>query len=128
MEAFNLMKVQFPVFILAKDCAEITCFESIQELQRQLEEIDVQNEEYLAWDKVGNPVKLSVQKPLWLKLEMVEDSSQPSLRDSLQKYAATLGIKLDILGENQPDFVKIYGEFQKHGDEKASLMRRLFGR
>lgn len=113
-----MINVQFPIFILAKDCGEVTCFESIQELQRQLEEIDVQNEEYLAWDKVGNSVKLSVQKPLWLKLERVEDSLQPSLMDSLQKYAATLGIKLDLSEDNQLDFVEIYSEFQKRGGKK----------
>ena len=45
------MSVNFPVFVLAKDCGEVSRFNSIEEMQRQLEEIDVENGEYAAWDR-----------------------------------------------------------------------------
>jgi hypothetical protein len=62
--------VTFPVYVLAKDCGEVTEYSSRDAMQSYLEAIDVENEEYEAWDFEGRVVKLIVadHKPEWLNL------------------------------------------------------------
>lgn len=69
------MKAEFPIFILAKDCGDILKFDSIGEMERELEEIDIENNEYDASGKNSTPVSLRVQESGWLKIEV---SSRPS--------------------------------------------------
>ena len=93
------MSVNFPIFVLAKDCGEVSRFNSIEEMQRQLEEIDVENDEYTAWDRTGTPLKMSVQKPVWLRIEPeILKPHQSQLRDALIQYAATLGVEVKLEG------------------------------
>jgi hypothetical protein len=54
------MQMHFPLFVRAKDCGEIARFNSVHELQFQVEKIDIENEEYEAWDKDGLPVELKL--------------------------------------------------------------------
>jgi hypothetical protein len=44
--------------VLAKDCGEIHRYDSIPELIRNLEAIDIENGEYEAWDAGGHVVQL----------------------------------------------------------------------
>jgi len=84
----------FPIFVLAKDCGEISEYISFEKLQRQLEEIDVENNEYEAWDKHGEPLRLFVKKmPTWLEIEPMAESSI-SLRDAILAYGNSVGICL----------------------------------
>ena len=62
------MEIRFPVLILAKDCGDILKFGSIAEMQRYMERIDVENDEYAAWDANGCALGLVVQEPAWLKV------------------------------------------------------------
>jgi len=62
--------ISFPVYVLAKDCGEMTAFTSQQAVQGFMEPIDVENDEYEAWDNKGNLLHLSVIEPksTWLKV------------------------------------------------------------
>ena len=102
------MDVEFPVFVLAKDSEEVERFDSIYRLQRQLERIDVENNEYLAWDVNGSAVALSVQEPVWLKLEPFADMNQVGLKDCLEKYAATLGVEVNLAQTSPKAFKDAY--------------------
>jgi hypothetical protein len=64
--------VVFPIYLLAKDCGDVERYSSPEELQQQLEAIDVENDEYDAWDSTGGVVKLSVDplsRKQWLKVK-----------------------------------------------------------
>lgn len=50
------MQIHFPLFVRAKDCGEIKKINSVYDLQREVEQIDVENGEYEAWDTEGLPV------------------------------------------------------------------------
>lgn len=45
--------VCFPVFVLAKDCAEVTEYSSLTAMQGDMEAVDVEGNEYDAWDGEG---------------------------------------------------------------------------
>jgi len=126
------MSANFPVFVLAKDCGEVSRFNSVEEMQRQLEEIDVENGEYAAWDRTGTPLKLSVQKPVWLRIEPEAlKPEQSQLRDALMQYAAALGVAVKIEGTSEADFEKAFAQISAHLDNQGaskSILSRIIGR
>ena len=63
--------VAFPVFVLCKDSGEISEFLSYQQIRGQLEAIDVENEEYDAFDANGFLLVLRAGTPKseWLKID-----------------------------------------------------------
>ena len=126
------MIMNFPVFVLAKDCGEVSRFNSIEEMQRQLEEIDVQNGEYTAWDGTGTPLSLSVQNPVWLRIEpQTLKPQQGQLRDALMQHAAALGVEVKIEGASEADFESAFAQIKVHSDKQAAskgFLRRIIGR
>ena len=120
------MNIEFPVFIFAKDSSEIQRFESVYDLQCQLEEIDVENAEYLAWDKNGNPILLAVQKPIWLKLEPVTGSPQPDLKSCLEKYATTVGVQVGLKESSPQEFKRAYEQIA--AEAKRRTRPNIFSR
>jgi hypothetical protein len=44
------VSVAFPLFVLERDSGDVMRFNSVAEMQKQLERIDVENAEYLAWE------------------------------------------------------------------------------
>jgi len=89
------MDITFPILVLSKDSGDILKFESLAEMQGYLERIDVENNEYAAWDATGQPVSLRVQEPVWL--EVVRASAKgdaPDLGDSLKRFAQLRQVSL----------------------------------
>jgi hypothetical protein len=86
------MGILFPVFVLVKDSGDVERFDSIDQMQRQLEEIDIENHEYDAWDSAGVPLRLQVQEPVWLAISPLGDRAQEDLRAALLSYAKRLGV------------------------------------
>jgi len=64
------MQPKFPLFVRAKDSGEIASFDSVHELQAHVEKIDIEDEEYEAWDDDGFRIELTLQEPVWLELKM----------------------------------------------------------
>ena len=126
------MSMNFPVYVLAKDCGEVSRFNSVEEMQRQLEEIDVENDEYTAWDRTGTPLKLSVQEPVWLRIELETLKPQQSqLRDALMQYAAALGVEVKIEGTSEADFERAFAQIKACFDKQTAskgFLRRIIGR
>ena len=52
------MEITFPIFVLAKDCGEVLKLSSEDEVNRRLEAIDVENNEYEAWDSKNYELRL----------------------------------------------------------------------
>jgi hypothetical protein len=122
-----VMNINFPVFVLAKDCGEVTAFDTIEKMQSQLEKIDVENNEYEAWDRNGNPLALGVQKPTWLRIEASNESST-TLRDALLKYGKSVGVQLT--DDKANDFVEALKTIEATHSEKprSKLLSSLFKR
>jgi hypothetical protein len=90
------MRIEFPVFVRAKDSGEIAAFNSIQDIQTHVERVDIENEEYEAWDNDGLPVQIELQDPpLWIKLcASAEDREPDQLRRVLRDFANSVGVQL----------------------------------
>lgn len=64
------MHPKFPLTLKEKDSGRIFRCASVEEIQYHCEKIDIENGEYEARDSEGRPVIMSVQKPVWIKLEI----------------------------------------------------------
>ena len=126
------MELIFPIFIRAKDCGEVSKFESLEEMQRELEAIDIENGEYEAWDRNGTPLKMKVQAPIWLKLETSASVSEPNeLREAILRFASSVGVQLGAEGVSGFDceqlFQRVIAELAKR-KPSGGLLKRLFRR
>jgi hypothetical protein len=96
------MSVVFPVFVLAKDSREIVRYDSVAQMQYAMERIDVENEEYEAWDAHSRPLKLKVEEPLWLQVEQGEERpDEAGLRSHVVYFSKLQGVALDLNDETQ---------------------------
>ena len=87
---------QFPVFVLSKDCGDVNTYNSIEDMCRHFEEIDIENKEYDAWDATGLPLELSVQgSSQWLRLEPGDTAQPEQLADAIAEFAKRQDIQLD---------------------------------
>ena len=61
--------VEFPVFVSSRDSGEMKKYQDIEKMEHALERVDVENGEYLAWDRQSRAVKLQVREGTgWLAL------------------------------------------------------------
>jgi hypothetical protein len=125
------MSINFPLFILLKDCGEVLRCTSVHEMQYHFEKIDVENDEYAAWDSNGVPVRMSVQEPVWLRLDPGEGTDLNGLMSALSNYARQEKIALDAAAcsTNQPE--RVYEAIRKELDGRRSTKRSfwpLFGK
>src|SRR5579864_4735269 len=125
------MNVQFPLFLLAKDCGELCKFDSIAEMQLKLERIDVENQEYEAWDSNGVEVILSVKEPVWLALTLRPNGSGLNeIRAGVIRYARAVGVTIDdslpleVIGAT---IERIRNEQERKALERSPI-RRFFAR
>jgi hypothetical protein len=127
-----IMQIKFPLFVRAKDSGEIARFDSIQEFQNHVEKIDIENEEYEAWDNDGLPVQIKLQEPaLWIRVEPAAEEAKPEqLRSALFKFAEAVGIQLP--DELSPDsFATTVDRIQAEQEKdklRKSRVRRFFSR
>lgn len=123
------MKIHFPVFVLAKDCGEVCKFESLYEMQQQLEETDIQNGEYNAWDCDGLSLDLQVQKPVWLSIEPSSSGLQgEQLAEALKKYASDVGAEVKIMAMTAVEFKSALHQIKEHiakPNAPKGLLRRI---
>jgi len=54
------MEITFPIFVLAKDCGDVLRLSSEDEVNHKPEAIDVENNEYEAWNSNNYELKLVV--------------------------------------------------------------------
>jgi hypothetical protein len=50
--------VLFQVYVFAEDCGEVTAYQSLEAMQGYMEAIDVENDEYEAWDATGRVLQV----------------------------------------------------------------------
>ena len=111
------MGIVFPLFVRTKDSGEIAKFESLDEMQRELEAIDVENAEYEAWDRNGMPLNLAVQRPIWLKCEPSSSAARPGeLRQAIINYATISDVQL---GAEESTSLECEALFRRVAEEHA---------
>jgi len=89
-----------PVFVVARDSGEVMKFDSVYDMQHRLERIDIENSEYVARESHGRPLRLSVQKPVWLKIGLASaQSADKDLRSALLRWAHGLGLDTSRLSD-----------------------------
>lgn len=121
------MSVTFPILVLIRDSGEVVRFNSAREMQHHLERIDVENEEYLAWESTGRPVRMTVEEPLWLKLELRADAPDTqALFSALQKFAESRGVKLESSDRDKPPPVLFERIVAQSPPAQKGLLGRLF--
>jgi hypothetical protein len=125
------MELIYPIFVRAKDCGDVLRFESVYEMQQQLEQIDVENHEYEAWDSRGLPLDLKAQKPVWLSIEPKGSEVQPGeLGRALKEYGSRVGVELVLARMDAPEFDEAFGQIKSHiktqGGRKG-ILGRIFG-
>src|SRR5579859_7369218 len=121
------MSVAFPVLLLEKDSGDLMRFNSVAEMQKQLERIDVENEEYLAWESSGRPITMMVEEPLWLKLESkAEEPDTAGLFSALQRFAESRGVKFQTGDQNTTPLALYEKIVAQNPGAQGGLLGRLF--
>jgi hypothetical protein len=74
-------------------------------MQYDFEEVDVENEEYEAWDAAGTPLHLSVQKgPEWLRVEPGGTPAPRQLADAIREFARVEAVPIESSALDLGDF------------------------
>jgi hypothetical protein len=123
------MSAVFPVLVFERDSGDLMRFNSMSEMQEQLERIDVENNEYLAWESDGRPIAMVVEEPLWLRLEpKAEEPDIAGLWGALERFAECRGVRLEGGHQNMSPLA-LYDQIigQKPAARRGPL-RRLFKR
>ena len=98
--------------------------EKPEDLFYHLEEVDIENDEYLFWDANGAGVRVRV---LGRKNAAVEQGQTVTpLRDAFQAYAQSLGLVVDVEGVPMDVWHRIQNEIGELPKRKTFL-KKLFG-
>jgi len=98
----------FPVFVKLRDCGDVRSYHSVAEMQRNFEEIDVENGEYEAWDAKATPLKLSVQKQAaWLVVEPAGKPQPELLANAIAEFARIQNVQVDTSRLHHGDFSNV---------------------
>ncbi|HYL92532.1 MAG TPA: hypothetical protein VEW69_05180 [Alphaproteobacteria bacterium] len=98
------MEFEFPVFVLAKDCGDVRKYSSVHEMQCYFEKIDVENDEYEAWDANGMRLSLSIQTPLWLSVKSAGSQQPEELRIAISGFARIQDVEADMSALSKNEF------------------------
>jgi len=98
-------QAQLPVFVKLKDCGDVVRYDSVAKMQSDFERIDVENEEYEAWDAVGTRLKMSVQTSSdWLRIESLPNPQPEQLAEAIREFARLQGVDTDASLLSAGDF------------------------
>jgi hypothetical protein len=88
------MAIQYPLFVFEKDDCSMLTVEKPEQLFAHLEEIDIQNDEYLFWDASGRGVHLRVEKRKVVAIENCE--ARKDLSEAFVAYCQSLGLTVEF--------------------------------
>ena len=118
------MSVPYPLFAFEKDNASMRLVEKPDELFYHLEEIDIENDEYLFWDANGAGVRVRVDNRKNAAVEQAQTGKR--LRDAFQAYAQSRGLVVDVEGAPMEVWHRIQEEIEKLPKGKTFL-EKFFG-
>lgn len=121
------MGVQFPVFLTARfgRSTDIRSFSSVEAMESYLEPIDVEDDEYLAWDSEGVALRFKVDISSsgrhWLRLIATGVMDLDGLCEAISRHALKLGIILDADPQCPP--VDLLRQVKVVEEEQRKLQR-----
>lgn len=87
------MGISYPIFVKAIDDKHVILIDSLDKINYLLEPIDVENNEYIAWDREGFPLEIKVDKQRGIIFEKLDKSNEfEKLRESIIDYAKIYGV------------------------------------
>jgi len=114
---------EFPLYVCLDDGTVIQ-IETPDRILYHLEAIDVENGEYLFWDALGRPLKVTIAKGKVSGLESTENKI--TLPDAFKKYAEQLGVSIDASGKPEGVWA-ILRRTEESRPRRPGLFSRLFG-
>ena len=102
------MEVELPIFLTARfgRSTDVRSFSSVEAMESYLEPIDVEDDEYLAWDSGGVALRLNVEAARggrhWLGLVPTGVKDLEGLCEAISRHALKLGIILDAHPQCSP--------------------------
>jgi hypothetical protein len=98
-------QVQLPVFVRRKDCGDIVRYHSVAKMQSDFVQIDVENEEYEAWDAAGTRLRMRVQSSSeWLRIESSPKPQLDQLAEAITRLVRVQGVDVDVSLLREGDF------------------------
>jgi hypothetical protein len=123
---------EFPVFLRTKDSGEVKPYRSIIDMESDVEQIDVENGEYEAWDVSGIPLALSVrQEKVRLHLAVAGAPQPRQLIAAIAEYARRVGVDIDAAVLSRQSVVTALDRVRDATEAKrraSPWWRRLFER
>ncbi len=123
--------VCFPTFLRCKDDTQVMKFDSLAELHRYVEAIDVENAEYEGWDNRGFRLRLRLLDHRRIEVETTGDlaATDEGLR-ALAEFAAAEGasLRLPSPGETLLSAYEIVSEQIQSARSRKPWLRRHLGR
>jgi hypothetical protein len=100
-----MSKFQLPILVRLKDCGEVRRYNSVRDMQNHFEQVDVENDEYEAWDALATPLQLSVQRRAeWLLVEPKGTHAPRQLQDAIREFARLEAVPVESLALDFGDF------------------------
>ena len=88
--------LKHPVFVRFKGSGEVRRYNSAADRQSFFEPIDIENDEYEAWDAAATPLALSVKsKPNWLGIEPAGTPQPEQLTRALANFAWRAEVEIE---------------------------------
>jgi hypothetical protein len=114
---------EFPLYVRLDD-GEVLSIESHDKILYHLEAVDIENDEYLFWDALGDGVKVSIKKSRVSGFRSVEN--RMTLQNACFEYAKQLGASIES-GTPQEMWAKVQA-IKDRLPKRWGLLSRLFGR
>lgn len=126
------MAFKFPVFVRARDSGEIHTFASAVEMRGEFEKIDVENNEYEAWDADGRRLLLSVSAPdlEWLRMDATGNEPRAEeLADAIRQFARARNVQVNLWGLSRREFSsilqKVWSAIQENRKTEGPIQKFL---
>ncbi len=97
-------------------------------MQHDFEKIDIENDEYDAWDANGVPLSLAVQQPIWLRVAPKASARPEELAAAISEFAKRSRVPLSTAVSPQ-QFEYEHDQIQiqlKAVRQSGSWLRRFF--
>jgi|tagenome__1003787_1003787.scaffolds.fasta_scaffold20878313_2 hypothetical protein len=86
----------FPIYLRAKDDREVREFDSLKKMQKWVEAIDVENNEYEGWDREGFPIALDLQVSGSISVKLLGDvPARQAVLAAFADFATTEGASFE---------------------------------
>jgi len=108
---------------------EIEVYSSLEEIEADLEEIDIENEEYMVWDSQGNRLTLCIdyRQGHWISTKPTGIQDAAGLQAAIRRYAEVVGIPIEEADAREPiEAVKRIEEFQERKVQERRGKRRWY--